>query len=254
MKRRCKHTPPKQKAYVIGHKSEEFCFLVPEIGCESADDQNLESAKRFDSLLGAIEASVDLSYSVFEIVVEQDVERVRELQVDLGLIERVPYPDCYYVRDSLLVGPTFATLSNEVTISRLARLAHAGVGVIISLCSRGELFQIGEVTYDLDLYELFNHHIFPVRDGGVPSKTMMRAVLDVIDNAIKGGENVFIHCAAGKGRSGTAIGCWLARHNIAVGYAALDRLAAIRYNYGLFAPSPENPKQCRFVMEWRPGL
>src|SRR5207237_5121644 len=107
--------------------------------------------------------------------------------------------------------------------------------------------KVDEVIFGLDLYELFDHHIFPVPDGGVPSKEMMREVLNVIDNALESGHNVFVHCAAGRGRSGTVIGCWLVRHNIAVGHAALDELAAIRYSYGLFAPSPENPNQRTFV-------
>ena len=253
MTKRCKDSNPGPKVYVIGHKSGEFCFLVPEIEGESADDQNLETAKRFNSLREAIKASDDLSCSVFEIFAVKGGESIRELQVDLDLIARVPYPDCYHVRDFLLAGPSFAALSDEVTISRLARLAHAGVGVIVSLCSRGELFHIDEITYNLDLFELFDHHIFPIPDGGVPSKGMMRAVLDVIDDAVKTGHNVFVHCAAGRGRSGTAIGCWLVRHNIAVGQAALDELAEIRYRYGLFAPAPENAQQCRFVMEWQPS-
>jgi len=242
-----------RKGYALGHRSGEFCVLVPAIEGELADDQNLEGARRFHSLREAIRVSDERSCSVFEIVSEGGHETLQELRVDLNLIAKVPYEGCYFVRDFLLAGPTFTGLSNEVTTTRIAALAHAGVGVVVSACSRGEMFHIDEVTHSLDLYELFDHHVFPILDGSVPSKGIMRTILDTVDASLDKGLIVFVHCVGGRGRTGLVTGCWIARHGIAVGEAALDELAEIRYEHGLFKPSPENEKQCRFVADWQQG-
>lgn len=241
------------KVYVIGHRSGEFCALVTEDEDEAADDQNLEGARRFHSLREAIRVSDGRSCSVFEIVSKGGHETSQELRVDLNLIAKVPYEGCYFVRDFLLAGPSFTALSNEATTTRIAALAHAGVDVVVTACSRGEMFLVDEITHRLDLYELFDHHAFPIVDGGVPSKGIMRTILDTVDTSLDKGLIVFVHCVGGRGRTGLVIGCWIARHGIAVGEAALEELALVRYEHGLFKPSPENEQQCRFVIEWLHG-
>ncbi|MEY2579811.1 MAG: hypothetical protein QOI49_2635 [Verrucomicrobiota bacterium] len=253
MAKQSQHSRPSRKVYVVGHRSGEFCALVPEIGGEAADDQNLESAWHFHSLREAIRISGERSCSVFEIVNESGQETLRELKVDLSLIAKVPYEGCYFIRRFLLAGPTFTGLSTEVTTTRIAALAHAGVGVVVSACSRGEMFQVDEITHKLDLYELFDHHVFPILDGGVPSKGIMRTILDTVDASLDKGLIVFVHCVGGRGRTGLVIGCWIARHGIAVGESVLEELAHVRYKHGLFKPSPETEKQCRFVIEWEQG-
>lgn len=247
------NSKPKQKTYVVGHKCRQFCVLVPATEGEFADDQALENAARFNSLREAIKASDEHSCSVFEIVEEKGQVSLREFLVDLNLIAKVPYPDCYFVRDSLLAGPSYVALSDEVTTTRIAALAHAGVGVIVSVCSRGELFFMDEVTHRLDLYELFDHHVFPIVDGGAPSKAIMRTILNTIDGSLDKGNIVFTHCVGGVGRTGLVVGCWLVRHRIAVGDDAIDELAAIRYKHGLFRPSPETEAQRKFIRAWPVG-
>jgi len=53
---------------------------------------------------------------------------------------------------------------------------------------------------------------FPIRDLGVPSHTEMCRILDCIDASIEAGRPVYVHCWGGRGRTGTVVGCYLARH------------------------------------------
>ena len=46
----------------------------------------------------------------------------------------------------------------------------------------------------------------PIRDFGVPTVEQMIATLDLIDAALEDGENVYVHCRMGIGRTRTVIG------------------------------------------------
>ena len=94
----------------------------------------------------------------------------------------------------------------------------------------------------------------PIRDVDVPTVAQMQRILDTIDDANAAGQAVYVHCLGGKGRTGTVVGCYLARHGLAVGDAALDRLneltKAAPYDFG---PVPQTSAQCDFVRNWRQG-
>jgi protein-tyrosine phosphatase len=82
----------------------------------------------------------------------------------------------------------------------------------------------------------------------------MRMILDRIDAALGEGRPVYIHCRDGIGRTGTVVGCYLARHGIASGRTALEKLQDLRQNNET-APlaSPETEEQCRLVLSWERG-
>jgi hypothetical protein len=69
-----------------------------------------------------------------------------------------------------------------------------------------------------------------IRDMDVPSRTSMEEILDRIDGAIAAGRTVYVHCWGGVGRTGTVVGCWLARHGIATGNGALQKIRELRQN------------------------
>lgn len=89
---------------------------------------------------------------------------------------------------------------------------------------------------------------------GVPTVAQMQRILDTIDGANAAGQVVYVHCLGGKGRTGTVVGCYLARRGLAVGEAALERLKeltmAAPYDFG---PLPQTSEQCAFVRNWRQG-
>jgi protein-tyrosine phosphatase len=59
---------------------------------------------------------------------------------------------------------------------------------------------------------------------------------------------VYVHCRGGIGRTGTVIGCWLARNGL-TGQAALDRIAELRAGTpDGYTQSPETAAQRAFVL------
>ena len=82
----------------------------------------------------------------------------------------------------------------------------------------------------------------------------MRDILDEIDHALAKNSPVYVHCLGGKGRTGTVVGCYLARHGIAVGRAALAKIRELRRNHpDAHVISPETEEQRQFVIRWKKG-
>ena len=93
---------------------------------------------------------------------------------------------------------------------------------------------------------------FAIPDTQVPeSMGLTRAILDSIDAEMASGGRVYLHCWGGIGRTGTIVGCWLARQGTP-GRAALEELARLwRDNpQSHWASSPENDRQVRYVEAW----
>jgi protein-tyrosine phosphatase len=94
----------------------------------------------------------------------------------------------------------------------------------------------------------------PIQDMKIPPMEVMVSILDEIDRAIEHNPAVYLHCWAGRGRTGTVVGCFLARHGMAVGEAALDLLEELRQNDPIsHLPSPETRIQAEFVRKWPKG-
>jgi atypical dual specificity phosphatase len=49
----------------------------------------------------------------------------------------------------------------------------------------------------------------PIPDGGAPSRDRIGAAVAFIDEAVSGGGTVFVHCRAGKERSGLVLLAWM---------------------------------------------
>jgi protein-tyrosine phosphatase len=80
----------------------------------------------------------------------------------------------------------------------------------------------------------------------------MKKILDYIDQAISQEKSVFIHCWGGKGRTGTVVGCFLARHGIAMAKEALEKIKDLRKNDSrAHEVSPETDRQRYLVWNWR---
>lgn len=160
-------------------------------------------------------------------------------------------PGAYWVRPArLAAGPHPAALDATLVRDFLGELLHAGITTFVDLTTPGEI-----PDYRLDLrQEAARHtvnatyHRRPLPDMATPQDTaQMIAILDTIDAALAQEETVYVHCFAGLGRTGTVIGCWLARHGT-TGQAALQELRRLRGGeYG----SPQTDEQARFVRAWR---
>jgi protein-tyrosine phosphatase len=94
----------------------------------------------------------------------------------------------------------------------------------------------------------------PIRDLSVPSWEHMAGILDGIDGAIAAGRPVYVHCWGGKGRTGTVVGCYLARHAFASGERVLEMIRELRASVpGGGYDSPETGEQREMVRSWKIG-
>jgi protein-tyrosine phosphatase len=242
--------PLNPRQFVVGREEESFRWFLSQIDRETTDD--LDQARRFAPLSAAVEASIDHSGSVFEIG-GPDSRDLREIMVDLEKVDAAPYDGCYRVGEFLIAGPTYITESVATSASRVNALVDARVKSVISLVSKGELFWMREKLTGNDLDSLFQQNYFPIRDGAAPSRDIMRIILNTIDRTVDEFRVTFVHCIGGRGRTGVVIGCWLARHGIATGDAALDALTELRFAHGLFESCPESVAQRQVVIAWKEG-
>lgn len=155
----------------------------------------------------------------------------------------------YQVAEGFFVGPHPGRSHGATPGERLPFLRRNGVRCIIDLTNPAD----GLVMPHDELREALGDvvvHSFPITDMGVPSVPLMLAVLDCIDAALAQQQPIYLHCAAGIGRSGTVVACWLIRHGTAPD-AVLGRLATMRGALHAQAPAPEAVVQRDFVQQWR---
>ena len=97
----------------------------------------------------------------------------------------------------------------------------------------------------------------PIPDMGVPygGEDELAGILDVLDEALAAGGIAYVHCWGGLGRTGTVVGCWLARHGYASGRDVLEALADLRLGDldGGYRQSPQTRDQERMVVDWVAG-
>lgn len=143
-----------------------------------------------------------------------------------------PAPLSYWV----IPGRLAAGAHPQAGDGRMASLLAAGVDVFVDLTE--------EATEPPAGVSVVRH---PVVDFGLPSPGLTERILDDIDRVLDDGRVVFVHCHAGRGRTGTVVGCWLVRHG-ADPDTVLDVVARLR---DLPGDSPETDAQRAFVNEWR---
>jgi protein-tyrosine phosphatase len=153
-------------------------------------------------------------------------------------------PFAYRVADRLLAGPYPGGWTDDESVHGLRALRAAGVTLFVDLTVPGELppyhHLLGEAR----------HLRWQIPDMDVPSPTRMAALLDAIDGELDGKGGVYVHCWAGRGRTGTVVGCWLVRHGLA-GADALARIVTLRRDLADgHASSPQTSAQRAMVLNW----
>lgn len=97
--------------------------------------------------------------------------------------------------------------NNETAEHKIREMLHFGVNHFIDLTEENELKPYNyllpkEITYDR----------FPLKDCGVPeSLEYVYKILNRIDELVRQGDCIYLHCWGGVGRSGTIVACYLAR-------------------------------------------
>lgn len=152
----------------------------------------------------------------------------------------VPFPRSYWVvPGKLLVGCYPGDKNSKQAEAKLRGILTCGIRVVVNLMEEDEFGHDGEsfVPYE-ETFRRIAKEIdaevecirIPIPDLSAPSRELMVTILDQIDMAISHGKPVFVHCWGGKGRTGTVVGCYLARHGIASGNEALQKIKELRRN------------------------
>jgi hypothetical protein len=148
----------------------------------------------------------------------------------------LPFDRAYWAAAGrLLAGCYPGDLDPGEARRKLLGLINCGVGQIINLMEPDEVGIGGKpfVDYRSPLEALareLGREVGWVRldihDYDVPTVAHMQRILDTIDQANADGRIVYVHCWGGKGRTGTVVGCYLARHGPAEGVLESKRILA----------------------------
>lgn len=173
----------------------------------------------------------------------------------------LPFARSYWAVPGRILGGFYpGDRDPAVAAGKLNALLDCGVTHVISLMEPGEKDHAGRLFHDYRaaFLKLASERRaqavamrFPIRDAFVPSVAEMKATLDAVDSVLAAGNAVYVHCWGGRGRTGTVLGCWMARHG---GRDPLGRLGQLTAGAReLFGRIPETETQRRFVLEWRTG-
>ena len=166
-----------------------------------------------------------------------------------------PISESYWViPDRMLVGECPGASHPEITRKRLEAFLGAGFNTFIDLTCEGETedykpFLREQAGYLGLAVECMR---FPIGDYGLPTQKTMTAILDAIDSALDHGRKVYLHCYGGIGRTGTTVGCYLARHGL-TGSEAIHQLATWWQcvpKSAYYPHSPETVQQEEFIRNW----
>jgi atypical dual specificity phosphatase len=122
----------------------------------------------------------------------------------------------------------------------LALLKEQGIGAILTLTEDdlyGEQYRAAG---------FLNHHE-PIEDCEPPSVEGMDRAIGFIDSCLEEGHAVAVHCAEGRGRTGTVLAAWLGRKE------SLSPQDAIRRLYDLREQTVITPPQRSFLDQYLDG-
>ena len=166
-----------------------------------------------------------------------------------------PISESYWVEPGrLLAGEYPGHFDEEQTRRQIDALIEAGLDMFIDLTRPDEIPPYTSILFDeAKVYEVeINYQRFPIRDFGLPAPQEMKSILDIIDESVRNGHKIYLHCWGGIGRTGTTVGCYLVRRG-RTGEQALNQLAewwkTVPKSH--FHPhSPETQEQADFIRNW----
>jgi hypothetical protein len=178
-------------------------------------------------------------------------------------MDNIPFDRSYWVIPGQFLAGYYPGDQDRRTMEeKMHGLLNCGIRYIINLMEPDELDHEGLPFVDYapvlkglaDGRAWVDCHRMPIRNLWIPSRDFMVQVLDCIDDALGKNQPVYIHCWGGQGRTGTVVGCWLARHGIAESESVLEKIRELRrFEPKAQNPSPMTPDQIQMVLSWKEG-
>ena len=167
-----------------------------------------------------------------------------------------PLPNTYWViPNRFLAGEYPGAVDDEEAIRKLRHLLDAGITTWIDLTEPDE-YALHPYRPHLEaLAQQTGREIEYLRlsipDLSIPTHDEMQTILDALDERMDEQKCVYVHCYGGIGRTGTVVGCFLARHGTN-GEAALQRIEELRSGIAkAWRTSPETYEQKQMVIQWQ---
>jgi protein tyrosine/serine phosphatase len=145
-----------------------------------------------------------------------------------------PFRNSYWViPGKFLAGFYPGSEDKEESQQKLRGLLEHGIRHLINLMEPHEINWFGRpfVHYHYETKTIaasmgceVTFERIPIKDASIPSRSEMGYILERIDRCIQENRSVYVHCLGGRGRTGTVVGCFLARHGLASGEQALRLL------------------------------
>lgn len=169
-------------------------------------------------------------------------------------IKPPPLEDTYWVEQGrFLAGPTPMRIFGGNPYEKIRILVDAGIHNFIDL-TRAEEFNGTSYLQFLQRHpqhDSLRYFNFPIDDFGTPTQQQMREIISTIDQILKEGGSLYLHCYGGIGRTGTVVGCYLVEQGM-TGNQALTRIMLFREGLDrMRISSPETKEQINFVLNWQ---
>lgn len=165
-------------------------------------------------------------------------------------IREAPLPRSWWVDDHLLAGAYAGSKGLEEATAKVSVLLGAGVTLFLDLTTDEDHLKAYEpLIAQLDSSGRVRRHALPVADLHAPSAAEVQRALGLIDEEAKRGGITYLHCWGGIGRTGSIVGCYLARD--IGGDAALRVLTELRRGSAdADRLAPETDAQRALVRGW----
>jgi atypical dual specificity phosphatase len=94
------------------------------------------------------------------------------------------------------------TLGGALMFDDIERLQRQGIGAVMNLCAerQDDLYRLSQAQME-SLW-------LPVIDMCAPTLKQITLGIEWIEQQLHSGRSIYIHCAAGVGRSATMLACW----------------------------------------------
>ena len=180
-------------------------------------------------------------------------------------ILKAPFNRSYWVVPGKLLAGGYPGSEDPMEEERkLKGLIQAGIRHVISLMEAQEydrpddpfapyVDHMESIAQKLTISVTFDQ--ISIKDFSVPTERQMVRIINQIDMCIKYDKPVYVHCWGGKGRTGTVVGCYLARHRYAAGNDVIEKIKELPKNTEDFSDlSPETREQIKMVINWGKDL